>query len=153
METKLYKASDITLDGRMDEPVWNEVEEHTGFKEMEVYRAALTRGGKLEEAQTSFKVLPCEDCVYFGIKCMEPDMDFLKSKKTTDIYMTNTVELFLAPTNEGSEFYHFLLSFQGETATGFFGEHGNVTLQRYLPVWESAVYAGEDYWSAEIKLP
>lgn len=154
MKTKLYKSSDIILDGRMDEPVWKEVKEQTGFKEIAILGGSFNkRGGMLAEDQTFFKILPCEDCVYFGIKCMEPDMDFLKPKKLADIDMTDTVELFLAPTNEGSEFYHFLLSFHGETRTHFFAEHGNVTPRQYLPVWESAVYAGEDYWSAEIKLP
>ena len=36
MEKKIFDANLITIDGHMDEPVWNEVEEHTGFMELGV---------------------------------------------------------------------------------------------------------------------
>ena len=66
MEEKMNRYG-IVLDGRMDEPVWATLEEQTGFKELGCH------GGRLVEQQTFFKVLPCEDRVYVGIKCVEPD--------------------------------------------------------------------------------
>ena len=71
METKLYNKDIITLDGRMDEPVWNEVKEYTDFKKKNL------AGGGLATVQTSFKIVPCEDRIYIGIKCMEPDMAYV----------------------------------------------------------------------------
>ena len=32
MEKKLFDSNCITLDGKMDEPVWNEVAEYTDFR-------------------------------------------------------------------------------------------------------------------------
>ena len=62
METKLYDKNCITLDGRLDEAVWETAEVHTGFKKL---KAA---GGEPAPVQAFFRVLPCEDRVYFGIK-------------------------------------------------------------------------------------
>ena len=53
----------IVLDGKMDEAVWDGLPEYTDFKMLKKF------GGKLAEKQTIFKILPCEDRVYFGIKC------------------------------------------------------------------------------------
>ena len=65
MSNKIFRDNCITLDGRMDEPVWSEVPEATGFTTRKVL------GGELVADQTFVKILPCENRVYFGIKCME----------------------------------------------------------------------------------
>ena len=73
MDNKIFDKDCITLDGRMDEPVWDTVPEFTGF-------SRLGSGAEISEhSQTYFKFLPCEDRVYFGVKCMEPEMNRLKA--------------------------------------------------------------------------
>lgn len=61
------KRYGIVLDGRMDEPVWETLEVHTGFRRLG------SAGGQEVNQQTEFKILPCEDRVYIGIKCFVPD--------------------------------------------------------------------------------
>ena len=51
METKLYSKDCITLDGRMDEQVWNSVKEYTGFK------MKKSSGGQVAQVQT-FRLAP-----------------------------------------------------------------------------------------------
>ena len=77
MKKVLYPKDCISIDGRMDEPVWDEVREYTDFKRKKV------NGGGLATVQTAFKIIPCEDRIYIGVKCMEPDMAYVKKVNPT----------------------------------------------------------------------
>ncbi|MBQ8360056.1 MAG: hypothetical protein IJX37_09190 [Oscillospiraceae bacterium] len=148
MESKLFEKNCITLDGRLDEPVWATAKEYTGFS------ASKAAGGGVPAEQTFFKILPCEDRVYFGLKCMEPDMErVLAGHGDRCIWETDSLELFLSPSGDTEEFYQFVLTLGGETATGYFAEGGNIRPDPYAPDWKTAVYVGEDYWTAEIEIP
>jgi len=145
---KLYDASNITLDGQMNEAVWANVPEFTDFRLLEA------QGGQLAESQTFFKILPCKDRVYFGIKCMELDMERVRTQPKTNAYHSSSVELFLSPCGNAHEFYHFILSFAGISDAGFFTEDGNARPEKHFaPEWNFAVYDGGGYWSAEVELP
>lgn len=104
MSKKLFPDDCITLDGRMDEAVWNEVPEYTGFRKMKQF------GGELVKDQTIVKILPCENYVYFGIKCLDANMEFAKAFVSKDIYNGNSVEVFLSPANTVSQIYNFALT-------------------------------------------
>lgn len=73
----------IILDGRMDEPIWETVETHTGFHKLN------TEGGALVEWQTFFKILPVEDRIFVGVKCCENnEMDKVWSAATEVMNIT-----------------------------------------------------------------
>ena len=146
MYDKIFPDNCIILDGRMDEAVWNEVPEYTGFST----RKAV--GGETPENQTFLKILPCENRVYFGVKCMDTHMDFVKKYASKDIYQGNSVEVFISPSSSISEIYNFALTIDGLTQTLCFVEGGN-NRHIYHPYWHHAVYFGEDYWSVEIEFP
>ena len=146
MENKLYNKDCITLDGRMDEPVWESVEAHTGFK-------ALGKADALaEELQTYFKIIPCQDRIYIGIKCMEPNMERLKAS-VGGSFAADSVELFLAPSGNPYDFYQFLISPKGAKISIYYEEAGVIKPDPFAPEWNYASYMGEDYWSAEIEMP
>ena len=148
METKLYIKDCITLDGRMDEPVWETAKEYTDFR----YNKII--GGQVAEVQTSFKILPCEDRIYIGIKCMEPDMDYVKKiNPSLAIWTCDDVEIFLSPNGSYFDFYQFAITFEGQTAQMFYSEGGNIRPDPYAPDWKKAIYKGEDHWSMEVELP
>ena len=146
MSNKIFRDNCIVLDGRIDEAVWNEVPEGTGFTTRKVV------GGELVKDQTFVKILPCENRVYFGIKCMDSDMEFVKSFSSANIYAGNSLEIFFSPTNSISEFYNLAMTIDGLTQVIYFVESGNNKVV-YQPDWKQAVYMGEDYWSAEIEIP
>ena len=138
----------IILDGKMDEAVWETAQEYTGFVRLQDH------GGQLAEQQTFFKILPCEDRVYFGFKCMEPDMQqVIDSAPRRSIWETDRVELFISPAGKAMDFYQLVLTFGGVKYTQYYIEEGRTKPGPYIPDWHTATYAGEDYWSAEIELP
>ena len=148
METKLFDPALITIDGRMDEPQWAEVQEQTGFYLLKRQKPTL------DPAQTSFKILPCKDRVIIGIRCEEPDMAHInKVNQYTTIWTGDAVELYLSPSNNYFDFYQFVVSSVGATASLFHSEGGVIRPDPYAPEWKSAVHKGEDFWSVEIEIP
>jgi len=138
----------IMLDGKLDEPVWDSVPEQTGFRKL------LSQGGELCSAQTIFKLLPCEDRIFVGVKCMEPNMEWvMQTRQRGSIYTSHAVELFLSPSGTDYEFYQFIVTINRQLSTQYYSEGGNIKPDPYKPVWDNAVYFGEDYWSVEIEIP
>ena len=146
MTKKFFPDDCITLDGRMDEAVWNEVPEYTGFTTMKKL------GGNLVNDQTFVKILPCNNYIYFGIKCMDANMEFAKNYVSRDIYSGNSVEVFLSPANTVSQIYNFALTIDGFKQTICYLEGGGVK-EIYNPQWNYALHFAEDHWSVEIEFP
>jgi len=146
MDKKIFPDNCIVLDGRMDEPVWNEVPEYTGFTTMKKL------GGNLVNDQTFVKILPCSNYIYFGIKCMDANMEFAKNYASHDIYSGNSVEVFLSPANTVSQIYNFALTIDGFKQTICYLEGGAIK-EIYNPQWNYALHFAEDHWSVEIEFP
>ena len=58
--------------------------------------AALAEDTGLADVQTSFKVYSSDECVYFGVKCYEPDMaSVIAGHPFHDLWGCDAIELFL----------------------------------------------------------
>lgn len=138
----------IILDGKMDEAVWKTVETHTGFVNF------ASRGGGFPPVDTEFKVLPCEDRIFVGVKCLEPDMAaVIASRYARNSYTGHCVEMFFSPTGNSYEFYQLVVTINNEIYTQYYSEGGNIRPDPYKPDWKHEVYIGEDYWSFEAEIP
>ena len=131
METKLFDKNCITLDGRMDEPVWETVEEYSGFKKLGA------AGIPDEENPTFFKILPCADRIYIGVKCMESDMEYHKSVANGSYGHTNSIELFLSPSGNFADFYQFFITASGSTESKYYEERGKLRTVMNQPTIEA----------------
>ena len=139
----------IILDGKMDEQVWETVESHTGFKGL-----FTVDGNAPSPVNTVFKVLPCEDRIYVGVKCFEPDMQFvLDTRYHRNSYSGHAIEMFFSPSGNGFEYYQFVVTINGQTMTQYYSEGGNIRPDYYRPDWNQAVYVGDDHWSFEAEIP
>ena len=148
METKLYDKDCITLDGKLDEAVWASAKSYSGLKKLKA------QGGGAAPVDAEFRILPCEDRVYFGIKCFEPDIErVVAGHSARSMWCTDSVEFFVSPSGDPFEFYQFLVTMGGKSACNFHAEAGNIHPDPYAPLWNYATYVGEDYWSVEIELP
>ena len=136
----------INIDGLMDEAIWNSVPEYTDFRLMPNF------GSPLAKCQTSFKLLPYGDSIYIGIKCEAPDMAYLETCRGLSLYGSEHVEILISPAGSTTSFYQFFVGYTGQTECHYYEESGNIKPDPYAPVWNSAVYLGEDYWSAEVEI-
>lgn len=148
MKAQLFDESYITLDGRLDEAVWSTVEEYTDFSRPQ------NAGGASVPVKTAFRILPCEDRVYIGIVCEEPDMArVLAGQGSRSIWTTDNTEFFFSPSGSDFDFYHFAVTVGGQTVSKFYSESGVIQPDPYAPEWRSAVYVGDDFWSVEVEIP
>ncbi len=144
----MEKRYEITVDGKLDEAVWQTAREFTGFRKMK------TQGGEVVAEQTVFKILTDGENVYFGFTCLEPNMAFItESFPGRNIWGSDRVEMFIAPTGGTGEFYQFVLTFGGRQISYYYAEGGQIQPDPYAPNWQGQIYMGEDYWSAEIQIP
>ena len=81
-------AGEITLDGKLDEPEWQQAKKYTGFS-----RFASDPKGQNVSAQTEFAFVCTKDKVYAGIKCYEPLMEKLRTATPTGIWYTDESQL------------------------------------------------------------
>ena len=146
MKNQVFDKDCITLDGRMDEPVWESVQTYTGFKKVSNTEPLA------DELQTFFKIIPCEDRIYVGVKCMEPDIPRLQAS-VGGSFAVDSLELFLSMSGNPYDFYQFLISPKGAKISIYYEEAGVIKPDRYAPEWNYATYYGDNYWSAEIELP
>jgi len=139
----------IILDGKMDEPIWDTVPEYSGFHFLQ------SNGGGMQPEPTYFKILSCEDRIYIGFRCMEPEQmaSVIENKTRWNSWGANDIEIFLAPAGNTYDFYQFCVGFAGQKVALYYAEDGNIQPDPYAPVWDFAVYTGEDYWGAEVEIP
>ena len=147
MELKKYDNC-VTIDGRLDEPVWDTAEVYSGLK---TFRGQNSQPIPVE---TTFKILQFEDRVIIGAKCMETDMaTVVKNHVLHSLWTNDAIELFLSPTGNSFEFYQYVISVGNQRASMFYSEAGQIQPDPYAPDWKTAVYHGEDFWSVEVELP
>ena len=145
-------AGEIVLDGKLDDAAWQKATVHGGFHRLMIGAAQ----DATVSAATDFRVLASADAVYIGIRCQEPLMDKLVTRpiaRDGAVWNSDSVEVFLDPTGKGAEYYQFMLSADNVQFDKYYIEGGNTSGEYYSALWESAVYKGKDFWSAEIKLP
>lgn len=148
MEIRKYDGC-ITLDGRMDEPIWAEVPENSNFK----LSPSGMQGTPATKNLTSFKYLVFEDRVFFGVKCMEEDMEWLTTQNPIPWGRSAGIEIFLGPSGNPYDIYQFFISAQNAHGSNYYEEKGNIKPDPYGPFWNSAIYYGEDFWSVEVEFP
>lgn len=147
MKITAYDPKSIILDGRMDEPIWETAEEYTGFKRLGA------AGIPVEKNNTSFKILPFEDRIIVGVKCMDDDMDGVTKLADGTFDNVNAVEVFFSLSGNPYDFYQFFVSINGSCEARYWEEFGKIKPDPYAPVWNTAVYKDENYWSVEMELP
>ena len=140
----------VKVDGRLDEAVWKTATFETGFSKI-----AKLSDGKPPRVETAFAVAADDECVYFGIRCREPDTAALKARSTLDaIWFMDAVELFFSPSGSALDYYHFAVAYQnGVRMCSYRAEGGTIEPDPYSAPWRSAVFAGADYWSCEVAIP
>ncbi|MFW6437417.1 MAG: sugar-binding protein [Armatimonadota bacterium] len=138
-----------TLDGRLDEQVWQQAEWYTGF-------TMLGETQQHAEAQTQFAVAFDSANLYFGIKMQEPAMDELKADVTErdgKVHGDDCIEVMIDSTGDRTEYYHLSTNPIGTLYDSQLRQGGHVRALQWDCDWEAAVSLGEDFWSVEIAVP
>lgn len=138
-----------TLDGRLDDAVWQQAEWYTGF----------TLLGDVEtpaRAQTQFAVAFDNSSLYFGIKCQEPGMSELRAEVTErdgKVHGDDCVEIMIDSTGDRTEYYHLTTNPIGTLYDSQMRQGGHVRALQWDCDWQAEVARGEDFWAVEVSVP
>ena len=134
--------SEITIDGRLDEPRWNN---GTAYDLAEVETGQCPFG-------TSFRVIWGTRAIYFGIRCEEPDIKGLNIATTnTDdaaMFKGDYVEVLLEPQNHS--YYQIAVNPDGAI---FDADLKGGTNLAWSSSAQIAVFKGDTFWSVEMCIP
>jgi hypothetical protein len=140
----------IKIDGKLDEKSWQSALTTPDFQWL---KTAAKPGAPVA---TQGRIMADESAVYFGFRCAEPLMAKLADKprgRDGGIFADDVVEMFVSPAGSTATFYQFAVSAANVQADFHYIEGGRIIGQPYDGVWESAVFKGADFWSAEIRIP
>lgn len=140
------------IDGKLTDPAWAGANEIGGF-------AVLNASDRKPEAATFVKVLTDGKALYFGFRCVEPQMDKLQARKLdrdTDVWSDDSIEVIIDPTNGRERVYHLIANAAGcvYDAEGHVADSGHVNENpAWNGNWEVMTSRGNGEWYAEWRIP
>ncbi len=134
--------SEITIDGRLDEPRWNN---GTAYDLAEVETGQCPFG-------TSFQLIWGTRAIYFGIRCEEPDIQGLNIATTNRddaaMFKGDYVEVLLETQNHS--YYQIAVNPAGAI---FDADLKGGTNLAWSSSAQIAVFKGDTFWSVEMRIP
>jgi len=137
-----------TIDGRIDEAVWQSVEPGTGF-----YRFEPESGGHAP-LKTEIRVLYDDIALYIAAKMYDPNPSEIPSqlgKRDDWGVVADWIGFWINPFNDGANELNFVLTSAGVQIDSKWSPRGNDF--NWNPVWESFARVDEEGWSVEIAIP
>ena len=138
----------LSIDGRLDEPAWQDAPLITGFVQGEPVEGA----GPTEP--TEVRVLFDEAALYIGARMHESDPDDIRAQlvRRDERGAFDAFEVELDPNLDGRTGYRFRVSAAGVEGDAYL--YADVREDEdWDAVWNSAVTRDEDGWSAELEIP
>jgi hypothetical protein len=142
--------ADITIDGILNEPVWQKQECITNFILSKTYKKQFAK------YQTEVRLFYDDKSIYFGFTCYKPANKKLVAniyKHDGNLWLDDAVEVFLDTFNDNRSCYYFMLNGAGTQLDGHVTEEGNANDKTWDAIWEGETADSQHSWTAEIKIP
>jgi hypothetical protein len=140
--------SDITLDGRLDEPAWALASPATDF----IQRAPLT--GMPSGERTEVRILYDDDNLYFGVTCYDSQparMIVKELKKDFDLNGTDVVQVIIDSLHDRQSAFSLSVNPAGARRDNQFSPGGGNP--DWDGVWDVKARRTEEGWIAEYQVP
>ena len=134
-----------SIDGRLDDDCWKtgpQIKEFVSFG-----------GIKTTREQTSVSLAYDDEGFYIGFRCLEPEMSKLKIVQKTDVWMNDSVEVFIDSDRDRQAYCHFIVDAGGERLQETGRNFGENLDRTWDAPWDSAVAKSDGDWTAEIAIP
>ena len=136
------------LDGTLNDPAWKSSAALT-------CRSSDSGDQEADKSLTEVRVMRDGAWIYFGFSCGHPDSKRIKTSVTEDdgpVHGDESVEIFLDPSPEKGNFFHFLLNAANVRAEQRFEKTGEADRAWRIP-WRSATGRTSEGWEAEVAIP
>jgi len=150
--------ADVTIDGRLDEPVWRDAALLTGFS---LYQPA---DGRPSPDSTEVRVWYSPSAIYFGIRAFEPHGPVAATQADRDrISADDNIEIHLDTFHERNRAFVFIVNPFGVQADGTKNEAGGfIPGSNVMPgqndlsadfIWQSKGHVTDWGYEVEIRIP
>jgi hypothetical protein len=144
------------IDGLLEDPAWQGVEEATDFVMYQPGSGDLER----QEQRTVAKVIYDDEAIYFGVMLYDdkPDEIMMQFTDRDQIGQTDYFQVNINPNNDGQNDTEFIVMSSGVQAdakanSGRRSRGWGFKDFSWSAVWYSAVKHTDDGWSLEMKIP
>jgi hypothetical protein len=144
----LRPSAPITLDGRLDEPVWQEA------PVMRLVQQA-PKPGAPTLYETEVRVIVTGDRIYFGLTCRDPDprrIAIHTLRRDGDMAGDDTVSIVLDTYGDRRTGYFFQINAAAARVDGLVSKSESASLD-WDGIWDARTARTPDGWSAEIVIP
>ena len=144
-------TASITLDGRLDEPVWREAPVIKLVQQS-------PRPGEPTPFETQIHVIVTRDHIYFGVSCKDPNPRRIavhtlqRDQNTDDSQGDDTISIVLDPYGDHRTGYLFRINAAGARTDGLVSDPESASLD-WDGIWDARTARTPDGWSAEIVIP
>jgi hypothetical protein len=138
----------IVIDGRFDEPAWQDAVEQGGF------RQTAPDDGQPVSENTTFRLLYDDRALYFAVRCDDREAANVTARLTRRDRPSFGDELYVELDSRGdrAQAFHFEVNAAGVLRDGV--RTGDQAIDfSWDAVWSAAVVRDEKGWSAEIEIP
>ncbi len=138
----------ITLDGKLDEPVWREAPVITLAQQS-------PNPGQPQPYTTEVRVLASDEALYFGFTCHDPGPQAIAihtMRRDGDESGDDTVAIVLDTYGDRRTGYFFQINAAGARVDGLIDNPESVSLD-WDGIWDARTSRTADGWSAEIVIP
>ncbi|HMM12600.1 MAG TPA: DUF5916 domain-containing protein [Bacteroidales bacterium] len=138
----------IAIDGRLDEPSWQNAEVLTNFVQIEPFNL------RPASFETRIRVLYDDKGIYIGAHIVDPHPDSLitELRKRDDLGLADAFGIKIDPFCDGLNAYGFFVTVRGVQVDSKTNADNDEDYN-WDAVWRSAVKIVEDGWIAEIMIP
>jgi hypothetical protein len=138
----------ITLDGKLDEPVWNSVDWATDFKVWE------PNNGEDPSFRSQFKIVYDEKYLYIGYRAYDPQPDsIIRFMDRRDNFPGDWMEINIDSYHDLRTAFSFTLSASGVRGDEYITDNGNNWDTNWNPIWDGATNVDTEGWTGEVKIP
>jgi len=150
------ESPDVSIDGVLDEDVWNAAALISGFTQYDPVEGAAP------DQDTEVLLFYAADAIYFGIRAMDSEPDRVLARmgeRDRAVFADDWVRIMLDTFNDARQAYVFYVNPLGIQTDGLWIEGlqnrmGSVSID-FNPdfIWESRGRVTEEGWVAEIRIP
>ena len=145
--TALKIGESITIDGALNEPVWESAPEATDFIQFEPHK------GEPALFKTTVKILYDKDYIYIGFICYDGEPDKIAAqltKRDSDVRSDDSVFVLLDTFHDRRSCYFFGTNLLGTQFDGRFIDNGRTQDDTWDGIWKTASRKTESGWTAEL---
>ncbi len=146
-ESRRVNGDAPTLDGRLDDPVWETVEWTGGFVQRE------PADGEPPSQPTSWKAVYDDDALYFAFRLHDEPDKISRQRARRDSFPGDWIEVNIDSYADRRTAFSFTLSCSGTRGDELISNDGNDWDSNWDPVWSGATRVDDEGWTAEMKIP